>query len=483
MCAAGVVSANVTIAVTPAKVELATGGETTATVLVSNVGKRAIRGLEVKPVVTGRSLAEATIRPDRKRTLAVGESGLYELFLGPWAQTPPLSTLTLLATYRTKPPQREAIRQATTSTVELVPPAPLEVDKAATVEVKASLGSLRTGETQSIYLLVHNKAAFSLSIEDVIASKPSFIRFPELEDPWDPVSVGPGEVSVLTLQAKAASEVAPGDHQLVFRLPSTLGAVGFDLVGSETVTVGVTGESELLTVFGIPSLLILPGFLLLVTAGITWESRLFRREWDGAKFGLPAKEPQFWVVAVVFSILIILPAQWVGIDLLGEYGLQDLIWLWLASMGIGLFGCCAFIAARNHHRAARVPGAGDDPIVVLDKLAKLGLDLRCPRITLDVEGSPAQLFLVQPLSEARPSTWASPPITYTWVTRDRELGERIRHLLDDSHDAKALAGCLRDGVERGLLTVDYDGKPNAPTLVEKANIANPVSMVIVEERE
>ncbi|MGV1050323.1 MAG: hypothetical protein ACOYD4_17570 [Solirubrobacterales bacterium] len=396
-----------------------------------------------------------------------GETRSYHLDLSPWKLATAPSTLSLLATFETS----TGVRQAVATSLELSAPSPLDVDKIASVEIKASLTTLKSGHTEQVYLLVKNKAAQSLTVKKVVPSKPSFIEFENL--PQD-VEVGPGEISVLSLDAKAKSKVRPGEYQLVFKLPSEIGSTGFDLVTSETAKVGVEGEAELLTLFGIPSLLLLPGFLVLATASLLWRLRLLREDWDGDAFPFPLKEPEFWVLAVLASIAIVLLATLFGIELLDQYGLEDLIAVWIASMLIGLFLYLPIMVVRNEIRSARVPNETDAPTEVLRKLAKQGLDLMRPSFSYDTGSGTQRLFLLQAVTEDRPSTWVAPRITYSWAGNvDRDLNDRLQQQIDMSHDAEALAASLEDGVQNGLLTVAYSGgagELTSPTLVEKGKI-------------
>lgn len=458
-------AAGIELQATPSKVELSADEYTSAFVIVTNGGTSKASHLRLAPLTAGSSPAHATVTPAGKSTLKPGESRTYHLEIASWGSARPPAPLSLLATFVTG----AGVRHAVSTSLELTPPAPIDVDEIASVEVKASLATLRSDQTQPVYLLVKNNAAQELTVKEVDASsKPSFIEF--RERPQN-VKVAPGETSVLTLQAHAKSRVKPGEHQLVFRLRSSMGGSNFDLVGSQTAKVGVEGETELLTIFGIPSLLLLPGFLVLATASLLWRLRLARQEWDGEDFPFPLKEGEFWVLAVLSSIAIVLAARLIGIDLLGEYGLEDVVILWLASMGIGLVLYLPLVIARNRSRAARVPNSSDKPIAILRKLAKQGLRLELPFISLDTGVSTEKRFVLQPLSDSRPSTWVSPRILYTWTNNvDDELNRRINEQIDESQDAAALADSFAKGEQRGLLTVKFS-RDASPTLEAKEKIS------------
>jgi hypothetical protein len=465
----------VEIEVIPAKVELSPSTDAKATVLVTNAGDEPVSALELVPVATGSSPAGATVTPAAPQRLGAGATSVYSLSLPPWGRAGPPSAISLLAKFRTA----AGSPQATGTAVELLPPTPIDVDKIASVEIKASLATLRSDHTEPVYLLVTNKSARPLTVEKVLSKSPSFITFDDLQTK---VEVAPGQTAILTLDAEAGPRVVPGEHQLVFRLVASSGGTRFNLVASQAAKVGVTGEAEALAVFGVPSLLVLPGFLLIAAASIFWRLRIFRKDWDGDAFPFALKEPEFWVLAVIFSIAIVFVAKCAKIDLLGQYGLEDLVLVWIASMLLGVAIYLCVIPLRNRKRAARVPGADDDPLQLLAKLAKQGLSLDRPSVSYDTDSGSAQLFLVQPASETRPASWAAPRITYTWMTHDPKLDQKIQDQLDKSRDAGALVTSLHEGLEAGKLRVEYAKNAltiRSPTLLPKDKIHPGARMVMV----
>ncbi len=447
-----------------------------ATVLVTNAGDAPASHLRLSVAPNG-SVTSAAVEPTTSASLAAGGSLAYQLTVPAWTLATLPTELTLLAEYRA-----DEVEQATAAAIELLPPAPVDLEKVASVELKASLTTLRSGESEPVYLLVHNKSAQTLTVKKVVASGPSFIDFKEL--PHD-VAVAPGQVAVLEATAAAASRVTPGEQQLVFRLEMQSGETSFDLVASQTAKVAVAGESEILTLLGVPSLLLLPGFLALATAAILWRLRFRRKEWDGEAFPFPLKEPEFWVLAVVISIVIVIAAAALGTDLLGRYGLEDLVGIWLASMAAGAVGYFAALALYNGWREARRVESEDGPIEVLKKVGKQGLSLERPRFTYGADGQAAQLFLLQAPNDSRAASWASPQISFTWTgDDDAALREQIQAQLNDEHDAGALAALLGQAEERDLLTTRFSanlGGIDAPILVPKEKVTPTRSAVMVGE--
>ena len=259
------------------------------------------------------------------------------------------------------------------------------------------------------------------------------------------------------------------------------------MIATQAAKVGVAGESEVLTALGIPSLLLLPGFLLLATASVLWKARVMRDESDDATFPFPLKEPESWVPTVIGSAAILFIAWLFGVNLLDRYSLTDLVLLWIASMIAGGVLYVGALLISNRLRRSRIPTAADEPIALLEKLAKQGLDLRRPRFSYDTGSGTLDLYLLQPPSDSRPSTWSAPKIVYTWAKLDDALNERIQEQLDHNHDAAALAASLREGVSKNSLTVAYasddGGAVHSPVLVPKEKIGSSGSpMVMAGER-
>ncbi len=443
-------TAPIELSVIPGKSELSATVDTEVTVLATNTGDEQISHLHVEPVYTHGETAEVTVTPDGLVGLPPHGSKSFGVVLPAWSLATPPPNLALLASFRVNGGPIEMMSAG----AELLPPAALEPDKLATLEAKASLATLKSGQTEPVYLTVHNKAALPLVIETVIGSGPSFIDF---EGEPEDLTVDKGRTVVIKLDAVADDRVRPGEQQLVFRVPVKVGGAHFDLVATQTAKVGVAGESEVLTALGIPSLLLLPGFLVLATASIFWRARFLRDESDDGAFPFPLKEPESWVLTVIGSAVILFVAWLLGIDLLDQYGLTELIVLWLVSMALGFAIYVVAQLISNYRRRSRIPRDSDGPIAILEKLAKQRLDLQRPHFSYDTGSGTVELYLLQPENEKRPSTWSAPKIVYTWTDLDEDLNARIQDQLDRSHDAAALAASLRKGVEKGALSVSFAG--------------------------
>jgi hypothetical protein len=143
------------------------------------------------------------------------------------------------------------------------------------------------------------------------------------------------------------------------------------------VDVAVPGVSDMLKLFGVPTLFLLPGVLVLGAMALVRpppeKSQMFA-----------FLRPGFWIVAISLSLLISRVYLWLRgdgawRDGLERFDLADVGWLWAGSI---LLGALLGLAWRARDRAdakaaaasqnARTIGAGDTPEGLLAKLDRVG---------------------------------------------------------------------------------------------------------------
>jgi hypothetical protein len=162
----------------------------------------------------------------------------------------------------------------------------------------------------------------------------------------------PHQMGYVPILVEASDRVQPGKHLLVFDVTFLWGepktAQPRDLVRSTEVDVQVLGESTVLKLLVLPSSLLLPGFLALSTWGFLWGLDVGKPN-NAAKpnlrnalnFSQSLTDRMFWVAGITLSIAGLAIAHFFGHDVLGTYGLIDLIWVWMISvvlLGFILYG-------------------------------------------------------------------------------------------------------------------------------------------------
>jgi hypothetical protein len=383
----------------------------------------------------------------------------------------PKRQLDLEATFSYVLEDTTTARGAAHASAELLPPAAPNPAAVASIRIGAALSTLRSGESGTLFVIVSSKSADPIRIRRLSAHGPDFVEFTGLEGGQ---RIAPGDVAILKVGVTAQNRVRAGPNQLVVKIPVEVGGERVTLAAEKVVKIGVTGESAVLTALGVPALFLIPGFLVVATASLLWRLRLLRRRWDAADFPFEARSAEFWVLAI--SVSIPMAALWaaLGTDLFDTYGLEDILWVWVASVILGTLVYVAWMLVRNRRQEGRTPSPEDGPLETLEKLQRQGLGLTRERYEY-LTGSEAKvLYLLQPADEARPATWLAPPIDFEWTSTNGTLGRRIEDAFRADNPG-SLAAALRAGSRAGSVDVRWSGDAepiDRPTLVDADKIGS-----------
>jgi hypothetical protein len=298
------------------------------------------------------------------------------------------------------------------------------------------------------------------------------------------ITLQPFEISVLGFVLKAATQVTPGKQLIAFEIPVQWKEEGKTQSASQTVTqsidVGVFGETAVLAAIGIPTFLFLPGFLALMTFAGLWKLSV---KSEDAKFPLKASTAEFYVVAITISILAfwlypILTQLWTTVrrDFTESYGLIDVVWVWLGSITLGAFAFFLFVvlkwAARVVQRMwqARVTFApGDKPVEFLEKLARRKLGLTFDRFSLTEGDKTIQGFIIEADTDPK-KNWVAPEMVMDWTGSDMEA-EKSAVKAIEKDDAKAAARILKTAQANRNVSLMWSasGTLNAPQLLQNVS--------------
>lgn len=183
-------------------------------------------------------------------------------------------------------------------------------------------------------------------------------------------TIGPKARGILELHLAPAGKIRAGSVPVAVAFEVFVtGAGARDVVLAHTsATLEVAGVSDILGAIGVPSLLLLPGVLLLgafaLGSGVS-------KDW--LSFGSLA----FWIVSISISLAIALvyPALVDRPDLLQRFDLGDLSVLWTISLALGAgIGLLARIILHLN-KASRTLKIGDSPLSVIEKLGRMGVKL------------------------------------------------------------------------------------------------------------
>ena len=355
-----------------------------------------------------------------------------------------------------------------------------DLDKALDVQIKTALETLESSETGSIYVILKNNSARTISVTGVTPiakGNPFCLNGKTRPAPsggqadqdslpfcftstFPAVTLSPYQTIIEELLVRAHQRVRAGKYLLVLQIATQSYEGGVPLrrnvVVSQAIDVAVLGESAILKVAGIPAFFLLPGTLLLLTISVCWS--LEKRWWrapDGDEFPLKYTDPNFWLVSVTISLaiaffLLMAEHRWY----FASYGLPDIGMIWFASILAGILCYLIWWTYRDERRkraeaeqqqkekdeAARTFSEKDQPVDVISKLRLRHQGLLRDRVKLkDKEG----LAFVLAGSQGDNSIWACPPADLDFGGADEDLQEKIGAQITDKGDLATLEELLK----------------------------------------
>jgi hypothetical protein len=366
---------------------------------------------------------------------------------------------------------------------------------------------------------VQNKSDAPIEIADVIVSeRPGFIVLkPSIDTtplpPQEsrisyggPMQIPGGESRILPVYVESGDQVRPGEHMLIFNVLFRRTVNGETQTGSvvaeHTVKVKVFGEEEVLGVItSVTTFLFVPGFLMIIVAGMVWKVCVPAPMKEKFPFSLTAgalTDPRVWVIMITLSLLM----AWKGYpalsgiflpvgrrEFLYGYGFQDIIWMWLFSVWLGV-GFSLLVAAGvriDQEIAARKEEAEfqraikptDDPMDVLTKIIDLGFDetrFREATVTAS-EAKDLKGFLIEPDRPGKTAFLIAPRIAIWWHEDATELYDRFVELDVEGTPLPDLLRILQEGKAadpgKGIAQVkwaDEEEYIEAPMTVDKSGL-------------
>lgn len=350
-----------------------------------------------------------------------------------------------------------------------------DIAELADVQVNTTLESLEHEHPGKVYIDVTNKSNQSITVKDILPAGPDFIAF-EKQGKELPSTLSPRETQAFQIHVKADKRVQSGKHLLVFTIQFEWGdGQTRNLVATREVKVGVLGESTLLQLLGVPSFLVLPGFLVLVMWGLLWTMGVRKSKFDTGQFPLQfsqqATNPQFWVVAITFSIIILAAYIQFYPDFLRIYGLDDIVFIWLLSaLVLGVGGYLLIANWRIYYLRRQTPSESDDPIDILEKLDRQERGVFLDIVSVNVKpGDTTQTrpaFLLQEARGDRVTSWVGPGILVTFKPgTDRQLQDRVAQQIKHKRNARVLAILLKEGLKKKVLDITWKSLEDSPDAI------------------
>jgi hypothetical protein len=316
------------------------------------------------------------------------------------------------------------------STVDIAPAAPSIAPLLAKAEAIGAATSVAHERPAQLLVQLTNQSNRTLHLATLTIFKPTFVCLSlggdvcQTQQPIDLRPLGladlpPGQTAMLPLMLRASSKVVPGLYTVMIGVQVESGGLNQTVTASHDINVAVLGESDLLKLVGVPSLLFLPGALLLITLSLCLSVGISSD--DRKKLLLQPTEPGFWVLAIGLSLAaaVFYPSltRLFGPErnYLASYGLEDFMYVFGWSIFGGILAFAAYLGGRRLKKLwqareirKQVPQPGDDPLTILGKLAKLKEDLAC-RQAYPLGGSAADAMLVLGPWSTDTELWIVPP--------------------------------------------------------------------------
>ncbi len=322
-------------------------------------------------------------------------------------------------------------------------------EKLVDIQVQTALETLDSSRDGEVSLLITNKSGKTVQVTQVHASGPRFLTIIDQQAHLTQ-AIGPLQSARRTLTVKAEGRVIPGKYLLYFDVSLKSSEFGRTdvrtLALSQAITVGVLGESAIEKVLGVTSFLFLPGWLALTTGALLWriksESLTVALGDAGKKFPLEAVSAEYILLSVSFSLLfaVVLRSvfqRWFFV----EYGLPDILWVWLSSI---LIGSAAFLTYWWLVIKLRIPSSSDEPFDVLSKLAKRGQRLNLERVVMKNSKSHEPAFLLLPGAD-KDTAWISPALLIDFAQiSDQPTSKAVQEELNGPGRPKRIARLLKN---------------------------------------
>jgi len=228
---------------------------------------------------------------------------------------------------------------------------------------------------------------------------------------------------------------------------------GGDIVLIKEIEVSVPAIGAIQTVLQIPSMLLMPGLLVIVTFfaiyGLATPPKV---DQDPLSRLTVALSPWLWIGTITLSGAIgFTYARVSGHNILYEYDFVDLVYLWFSSIGLGgLLGSCGygFVKYKQWQAAAPRFAPGIEPLDFLAQLIEDGQSSKLPGILIGQQ----YLFDLRQDGKTDP-VWATSAVNYS---ANRGSNTAALKLALKSANQQAELNVLRAAQEAGTITIQWD---------------------------
>jgi hypothetical protein len=348
------------------------------------------------------------------------------------------------------------------------------------------------GITGNVMLSVRNKSADAFDVREITIDHPQFLSVkggegvfvvPAHEAVRVPIVIGVnGRAPAGTWQVHIAALLSRGVGASVQRASVAI---------AQKVSVGVPGVSDILKVLDVPSLLLIPGALVLGVWG------LLRSGAKAAGTGwLDWKSASFWIVSITLSIgIFYVTSKATSTDFSFAYTLEDVAKLWIGCVAAALVSFLIVSLARagyryhlarsaaraseaaERERRAREPLQTDKPADILAKITKANLSFYLRTAVLTKDSATQDVFLLDFSAQADGCVWSVPPMLLKKLSDGKDQGDLMRKITNANNrpeDGRTdLINAVQAGLDKRWISFEWKvGAITRPEQVPNAQISN-----------
>src|SRR5690349_9038413 len=475
----------VKLEVTPATIDLPAKGEAQAQVVLRNKSPAALENVKLDWF----SGTQADIKADETKeiaSLASQADTYWALHVNQSANGLIPGNVYLRVKYNTT--GTSGVSQVLYATLAVNSRQADEVSKVVEVVSHTSSTQLNEQRPGQVFLVITNKGNLPITLGDITSSGPSFISgtpdISRLKNSENIVQIEARDTAYVPVEIKVTDAVRPGKHFLLFQTPIEWGPKEnrqkANVITQQEFEVGILGESELLTALGLPSFLILPGFLMIVVYGL-----LDKRAVTDQSILKNATNAPLWIGAITLSgvMAFLYPLgtyllRGVRRDYLISYGLGDVIRVWIASILIGAVAWLIVQALERLWRYLFRPSSLDSPAQLLKKLYWQRLKLNLSKFEVKINDNKKEVFLLERRRDKQETYWVGPYINIEWPLVEESLKSeqtRLKAIVSEQLDGdkpRALAKSIEEGKRKAVLTAEWDSANglSGPSEIGKNNV-------------
>jgi hypothetical protein len=490
---------SITIETVPGSVEITSGQEAPVKVVLRNTGKVPIE----KTALSWLENDQVTISGgDRQpKTLAPYEYLEWDIIVAARNESPVATSVQLRIDYTWQSGNMTGpVSSVLYRAVPVKSLAPADTSAIAAMEVKSATESISAQTSGQIYVTVTNKYSGPITVTGIQPVSPEFVNI--LPASIQPTVIPVKSAEVFMFEMSANATVRPGKHLILFTTAIDWGEPpnrqSAELTGSYTVDVSIFGESLVLKVLEVPSVLLLPGVVTLVILSLLWKIKIPKDE-SVLPYTITAKSPEFWILAIAASIFIAFIYLFfsnlgggASSSFPGYYGLADLGWISLSAIVLGIFIWAAskatsyfYIQEKEKRAEQRTPTITDNPLTILEKLAVLKMDTDLYLVKCVINNKEVCAYLLEGVKDPLKDCWVAPAIVLSWKdgSQDKALRDKILKQREAGNKVSDLAESIKQAIDEEALDLRWQVSEelNGPVKAPEVKLLYKKAIMTIEE--